>query len=111
MAEIWGKAHIALQPSYGGEGVPKSLLEAAACGRAIVASDVPGCREVVEQGVNGYLVPPGDAKALAARIAEIAADETLCRMMGQRSRDIVAGDMSAEAVTQQTAAFYRECLK
>jgi glycosyltransferase involved in cell wall biosynthesis len=111
MSEIWGRAHIALQPSYGGEGVPKSLLEAAASARAIVASDVPGCREVVEQGVNGYLVPAGDAKALAARIGEIASDGILCRMMGQRSRDIVAGDMSAEAVTAQTAAFYRECLK
>jgi glycosyltransferase involved in cell wall biosynthesis len=110
MAEIWAKAHIALQPSYGGEGVPKALLEAAACGRPIVASDVPGCREVVEQGANGYLVPPGDAAALAARIAALAADPARMAAMARHSREIVASDMSADAVTEQTREFYRECL-
>jgi glycosyltransferase involved in cell wall biosynthesis len=111
MAEIWKKAHIAVQPSYGGEGVPKSLLEAAACGRAIVASNVPGCREVVREGVNGYLVPPRNAEALAGRVAQIAGfGYGQLREMGQRSRELVEKDMSATAVTAQTEAFYREVL-
>jgi glycosyltransferase involved in cell wall biosynthesis len=111
MAEIWKKAHIAVQPSYGGEGVPKSLLEAAACGRAIVASNVPGCREVVREGVNGYLVPPRDAHRLADRIGGLAAfGAGQLREMGTRSREIVERDMSAEAVTAQTEAFYKEVL-
>ncbi len=106
MAAVWRQAHLALQPSWGGEGVPKSLLEAASCGRAIVASDVPGCREVVDNGRNGYLVPPKDAAALAARILEIASDSGKCRVMGAESRKIVEGDMSAEAVTAQTRELY-----
>ena len=110
MAAIWTGAHAAVQASYGGEGVPKSLLEAAACGRAVVASDVPGCREIVEDGNNGFLVPPYDAAALAAAIEKLAGDMALCRRMGENSRKMVAGDMSAERVTAQTVDLYRACL-
>jgi len=107
MVAIWRAAHLALQVSYGGEGVPKSLLEAAASGRAIIASDVPGCREMVEDGSNGFLVPPRDAAALAARIKRIAGDFALCCVMGLNSRALVESDLSAEAVSTQTAALYR----
>lgn len=106
MVAIWAQSHVALQPSYGGEGVPKSLLEAAACGRAIIATDVPGCREVVEEGQNGFLVPARDAALLADRIIRLAQDRDLCARMGLASRALVEGDLSAEAVTAQTRALY-----
>lgn len=110
MQDVWAGAHVALQASYGGEGVPKSLLEAAACGRAIIATNVPGCREVVEKGRNGYLVPPYNAEALARAIVKLAGDWAFCRKMGENSRAIVANDMSAESVKAQTADLYRLCL-
>jgi glycosyltransferase involved in cell wall biosynthesis len=111
MPAVWRKAHIALQPSWGGEGVPKSLLEAAACGRPLIASDVPGCREVVEEGKNGFLVPPRDAQALAGKIAALAGDMALCRSMGAQSRRIVESDMSADAVRIQTEKLYRDMMR
>ncbi|PJB70295.1 MAG: glycosyltransferase family 1 protein [Alphaproteobacteria bacterium CG_4_9_14_3_um_filter_47_13] len=111
MAQIWGHSHVAIQASYGGEGVPKSLLEAAACGRAIIATNVPGCREVVEEGNNGFLVPPYDARALADAIIKLASDTALCRAMGEKSRAMVEGDMSADSVRKQTAALYRLCME
>lgn len=111
MQDIWAKAHLALQPSYGGEGVPKSLLEAAACGRAIVTTDTPGCREMVENGKNGFIVPPRDAKALSESIATIADDPLICRLMGEYSRKIVESDLSAENVSKEIEKLYRQCLK
>lgn len=110
MADIWAQSHVALQPSYGGEGIPKAMLEAAACGRAIIATDVPGCREVVVEGQNGYLVPPHDAALLAARILLLSRDLDLCARMGLASRTLVEGDLSAQAVTEKTRVLY-ETLK
>lgn len=111
MAGVWAGAHLALQASWGGEGIPKSLLEAASCGRPIVASDVPGCRETVRNGENGFLVPPRDARALADSIALLAADPGLCRAMGARSRTLIAeSGLSADSVTAATAALYRQCM-
>ncbi|QQG36938.1 MAG: glycosyltransferase family 4 protein [Micavibrio aeruginosavorus] len=106
MNHIWPQAHAALQPSYGGEGIPKSLLEAAACGRPIIATDVPGCRDMVDEAVNGFLVPPHDAALLAERIALLAGDRALCQRMGQASRALVEGELSADAVTEKTQALY-----
>ena len=65
--QVWAAAHIAVLPSRR-EGLPKSLLEAAACGGRIVATDVPGCRAVARAGVNALLAPPDDAAALADAI-------------------------------------------
>lgn len=110
MAEIWAQAHVALQPSYGGEGIPKSLLEAAACGRAIIATDVPGCREMVVEGQNGFLVPPRDAALLAERILLLSRDLDLCARMGLASRTLVEGDLSAQAVTAKARALYAAML-
>ncbi len=110
MAGIWRAAHVGVQASYGGEGIPKSLLEAAASARAIIASDVPGCREVVRDAHNGFLVPPRDARALADAVKALAADRVLCEEMGRRSRALVAADLSAESVSAQAEALYRRCL-
>jgi glycosyltransferase involved in cell wall biosynthesis len=112
MTAVWVQAHAAVQPSWGGEGVPKSLLEAAACGRAIVATDVPGCRDLVKDGENGFLVPPRDAKALADALAKLAADPQRCAAMGKVSRRMIENsEFTAAAVTARTAALYRTCLQ
>ncbi|MFQ6708018.1 glycosyltransferase family 4 protein, partial [Bordetella pertussis] len=70
IAALYGAAHMAVLPSYR-EGLPKSLLEAAACGRAVVTTDVPGCRDAIDPDVTGLLVPPRDAPALADAIARL----------------------------------------
>lgn len=82
-------ADCAVLPSYYPEGTPRTLLEAAAMGRPIITCDMPGCRDVVEDGANGYLVPPRDAASLAARmidLIELGPDRR--RQMGVRSREI-----------------------
>lgn len=89
------------------EGVPKVLLEAASSARPIVASDVPGCREVVDPGVNGILVPPKHPVALAAALRKLLADATLRRSMGDAGRRKVEREFSEEQVAAQTLALYR----
>lgn len=115
--EWWGRrddmpavlqgAHIACLPSYR-EGLPKSLLEAAACGLPIVTTDAPGCREVVRDGVNGLLVPIRDSKALAVALGKLIDDAALRRRMGERSRLRAETEFGQENVISQTLAVYRE---
>ncbi len=106
IAEIWANSHIAVLPSYR-EGLPKSLLEAAACGRPMVATDVPGCREIVRDGETGLLVPPRDAPSLAAALERLAGDATLRRRLGAAARDLVERALSDQVVAEQTLALYR----
>jgi len=107
--EIWAQSHIAVLPSYR-EGLPKSLLEAAACGRPIVATDVPGCREIVKDGYNGLLVRPKDVKSLAAAISSLAANEALRKQMGRNGRKLVEEQFSNERVQRDTLALYHRLL-
>jgi len=107
MSEVLAQAHIVCLPSYR-EGLPKILLEAAACGRALVATDVPGCREIVIDGENGLLAPPRDAAALAAVIGRLLDKPGLRAKMGQRGRALVEAEFSVEQVVLQTLAVYRE---
>ena len=74
-------------PSYR-EGTPRSVLEALATGRAVITSDAPGCRETVIEGLNGFFVPVGDSKALAAAMARFITEPALCARMGAESRRI-----------------------
>jgi glycosyltransferase involved in cell wall biosynthesis len=103
--EVWKVAHIAVLPSRR-EGLPKSLLEAAACGRPIVASDVPGCREIARHDINALLVPPDDAIALAGAIERLCGDAALRRRFGEAGRQIVQREFSAPHVGRQTVALY-----
>jgi glycosyltransferase involved in cell wall biosynthesis len=107
--ELWRKAHIAVLPSRR-EGLPKSLLEAAAMGRPIIATDVPGCREIARAGVNALLVPPDDAAALASALAALARDAEQRRRFGDASRRLVEGDLAQDAVGTLTVALYRQLL-
>ncbi len=107
MPAVLQAAHIACLPSYR-EGLPKSLLEAAACGLPIVTTDAPGCREVVQDGVNGLLVPVRDAVALAAALRKLIDDAALRRSMGEQSRVRAKTEFGQEAVIAQTLSVYRE---
>ena len=111
MSQTLGQTHIVCLPSHGGEGVPKVLIEAAASGRAIVTTDVPGCRDIVRQGVNGTLVPSKDATSLAKALEELLENPSLRQRMGSRGREIAASEFSEEVVVRETMALYRELLK
>jgi glycosyltransferase involved in cell wall biosynthesis len=108
---VWRRAAIAVLPSTYGEGVPKALLEAAACGRPLVAADVPGCREAVRPGVSGLLVPPHDVEALAEAIAALASDRERRARMGQAGRELIECQFADEIVAQATLTLYRTSLK
>jgi len=103
--EMWRGCHVAVLPSYR-EGLPRSLLEAAARGRPLVATDVPGCREVVRDGVNGILVPPRDAGALAGAIKALARDAALRRKMGAAGRRIVEAEFADAIVLRSVLGLY-----
>ena len=108
---LWAKAAIAVLPSQGGEGVPMSLLEAAACGRPLIATDVPGCREITRPGETGILVPVNDATALADAIETLAHSSALRAQYGAAARQLAVAKFSAESVGRQTVDLYRHLVK
>jgi glycosyltransferase involved in cell wall biosynthesis len=108
---VWRRAVIAVLPSTYGEGVPKTLLEAAACARPVVATDVPGCREAVRAGETGILVPPHDIDALAEAIAELAADPVRRHAMGRAGRALIEQHFTDAIVARETLALYRAILE
>ena len=109
MPNMLAQSHIVCLPSYR-EGLPKSLIEAAAAGRPIVSTDVPGCREVVGNGDNGLLVPARDPQALSEALGKLIADPSLRRRMGERGRLRAEAEFGLDAVIAQTLALYREAL-
>jgi glycosyltransferase involved in cell wall biosynthesis len=110
MPAIYASAALVCLPSYR-EGLPKSLLEAASCGRAIVATDVPGCREIVRDGENGLLVPARDAGALALAIAKLLQSPALRTQMGARGRAMVLASFSEQIVVEETLHIYQTLLR
>jgi glycosyltransferase involved in cell wall biosynthesis len=110
MAALWRSAHVGLLPSYR-EGLPKTLLEAAACGLPLVASDVPGCREIVHEGENGFLVPAREAAPLADALERLAGDAELRAHMGKCSRELVERHFTEATVTAATLSVYAELLE
>lgn len=109
MPKVFAQCHIVCLPSYR-EGLPVSLLEAAACTRAIVTTDVPGCREAVRHEENGLLVRRGDSAALADALRRLIGDPALRRTMGTRGRARAEAEFSLESVIAQTLSLYREML-
>jgi glycosyltransferase involved in cell wall biosynthesis len=107
---VWRRAAIAVLPSTS-EGLPKALLEAAACARPIVASDAPGCRDVVHDGETGLLVPPGDIDALAAALAQLATDPVRRQAMGRAGRALVEREFGEERVARETLALYHSLMR
>ncbi|MBM3503960.1 MAG: glycosyltransferase family 4 protein [Alphaproteobacteria bacterium] len=107
MVETFRQCHIVCMPSYR-EGLPRVLIEAAACGRAIVTADVPGCREVVREGENGFLVPVRDTEATAVALRRLILDETLRQRMAARGRAMVEHEFSEPEFVARSFAVYRE---
>jgi glycosyltransferase involved in cell wall biosynthesis len=108
-AAVWRDAHIAVLPSYR-EGLPKALLEAAACGRPLVATEVPGCREVVRDGETGLSVPVRDAVALADALERLAGDPALRRRLGANARRLVEAAFAEPTVVRETLRLYARLL-
>jgi glycosyltransferase involved in cell wall biosynthesis len=109
MPSTFRRATIVVLPSYA-EGMPLALAEGAATGRAVIASDIQGCREVVIDGVNGWRVPVRDAARLADAIADALSDRARLVAMGERSRDHVVRTLAREIVVRDMLALYRRVL-
>lgn len=107
MPAMFAENHIVCLPSYR-EGLPRTLIEAAACGRAIVTTDVPGCREVVRDGDNGLLVPAHDGAATAAAVIRLIEDADLRRALAARGRAIAEAEFSVDLFVAQSLAVYDE---
>jgi glycosyltransferase involved in cell wall biosynthesis len=103
------QAHIVCLPSYR-EGMPLSLAEAGACARPVVTTDAPGCREIVQDGVNGFLVPVRDAVALAEALLKLIRDPALRQEMGRCGRSLAAAEFSVRRIVAETLQVYNEMI-
>jgi glycosyltransferase involved in cell wall biosynthesis len=103
----WGTADIAVMAPRTGEGMPRAMLEAAACGRPLVVSDVAGCRQFVRPGLEGLVVPPGNAKALAGALAKLIADRELRRQAGSAARRKLVREYTVAAVRAKVREIYQ----
>jgi glycosyltransferase involved in cell wall biosynthesis len=110
MPEVYRQSSIVCLPSYR-EGLPKSLLEAASCGLPIVTYDVPGCREVVQDKVNGFLVPLRDTQRMVESLLELIDNPDVCARMGMAGREMVVKEFSQEMIADQTMKVWEEILE
>lgn len=107
MAGLLGSVDVVVLPSHR-EGLPRTLVEAAACGLPLITTDVPGCREVVSDGVDGLLVPKGDSKALAQAIRRLQENPELARRLGVAARLKARSQFDEHIVIQRTLEVYAE---
>ncbi|MBE7204690.1 MAG: glycosyltransferase [Parafilimonas terrae] len=103
---VWRDHHVVCVPSRGGEGLPRALLEGAAAGRAVLTTATPGCATFVRDGVEGFVVPPDNAGALAGAIARLAADPALVARFGAAARARIFDGFTQEAVATGFLAVY-----
>jgi glycosyltransferase involved in cell wall biosynthesis len=108
--EILGAADIFVLPSFYREGIPRVLLEAASMRLPLVAADVPGSRDVVEDGVNGFLVEPRDPNAITDAVLRLADTPELRRRFGEKSRELAVRRFDLTVVAAQTASLYQRLL-
>lgn len=107
ISSIFSRSHIIVLPSYR-EGLPKVLVEAAACGRAVVTCDVPGCRDAIEPGVTGLLVPERNAGALAESIQLLVENSELRQRFGRAGRDLAEREFGIAGIVRQHLDIYQE---
>jgi glycosyltransferase involved in cell wall biosynthesis len=106
VSRVWRENHVCLLPSRGGEGLPRTLLEGAACGRALVTTDVPGCRTLVRDGLEGRVVPVNDAPALADALVALATDPETVIRMGAAARTRVLSGFTERDVMETVKGLY-----
>jgi glycosyltransferase involved in cell wall biosynthesis len=121
VVELWGQrtdmpqvlrtAYLVVLPSYYGEGLPKVLIEAAACGRAVVTTDHPGCRDAIDPKVTGVLVPVRNAPALAEGIKELLKDPESCQSMGNAARNLAERAFDVRKVVATHLLIYQELIE
>lgn len=109
MPEVYRSSTVICLPSYR-EGLPRVLLEAAACQRAVVTTDAPGCREVVQDGISGWLVPPRDAAELTRALRSALLNRDLRERYAAAGRKMVESDFAAPIIIGKTLAIYQELL-
>jgi len=120
LVELWGQqsdmyrvlasSHVVVLPSNYGEGLPKVLQEAAACGRAVVTTDHPGCRDAIDPGVTGILVPVRNAAALAGALKILIKDPVRCQAMGKAGRALAERAFDVRQVVAAHLCIYKELL-
>lgn len=107
MQEVIAQNHVVVLPTRYGEGLPRILLEANACGRPVIATDIPGCNDFIKDGVNGFLVKPDDNHALKHAIKNIR-NKSLCEELGRRGRNIVEKSYTKKHVIENYKKIYRQ---
>lgn len=108
IGELLQQCSIVCLPTFYREGLPRILVEASAAGKAIVTTDVPGCREIVTNEVNGILIPPRNAEALAGALERLILDTETCQRMGLASRERFESRYSLEGVLSAFDEGYRK---
>jgi len=111
MKSILEQCHIMAFPSYYREGIPKSLIDACAVGRPIVTTNSIGCKDVVDDGVNGFLIPVKDSKALAQKLRILIEDKALRVKMGKAAREKAEREFSIEKVIEKHLEIYNTILQ
>lgn len=109
IAELISNSHIIVLPSYR-EGMPKVLMEAAACGRAVITTDVPGCRDAIQEGETGLLVPAKDSSALADAIQFLISNPAICKQMGISGRKLAEKEFDIKNIVQAHLVIYSELI-
>ena len=110
MKEMYSRANIVILPSWR-EGLSKTLIEASSMEKPIITTDVPGCRDIIEHGVNGILVPKRDSEALALAIEFMIENPPLARTFGKRCREKVRKEFEIKKINEQTLKVYENCFK
>jgi glycosyltransferase involved in cell wall biosynthesis len=108
--DIFSHSNIVCLPSYYGEGLPKVLIEAAACGRPVVTTDHPGCRDAIIDGKTGYLVPVRNCDALAEALEKLIKSQSLRKSMGQAGHELAERKFTIENVVEQHLGIYQQLM-
>ncbi|MEN8173964.1 MAG: glycosyltransferase family 4 protein, partial [Chloroflexota bacterium] len=111
MEKVYQQAHMVVLPSLYGEGVPTVLIEAAACGLPLIATDSPGCRSIVHHEINGILIPPHDVPALVQAVTRLSQDAQLRGKMGAAGRQMVLDRFTKKKINQRTVQVYQHLLQ